>query len=114
MHLPPDLQRAQQAIAKPEVQAMIERLSAHGLGVYMLHAHCADCSFTALADDMIQIESEQYVMFEHIDTPRPAQSVAVGWRWLGGRVQTFAECYCWGPPPPTAPRMKELTQFMTC
>ena len=36
--LPPELQRAQQAISKPDVIAMMKALAGYGLGVCMPHA----------------------------------------------------------------------------
>ena len=92
---PPAMKTAQDAIHRPEVQAMLRRLSDFQLGVFMPHMHDElTGDFRSLPDDIIQVESGLQVSF------RPADAVArqadrflpVGWMWRAGASAPVAAC----------------------
>jgi hypothetical protein len=93
--LPIALRTAQEAIHFPEVQEMLRRLSAHGLGIFMPHMHDERTGeFQPLADQVIQVESALEVSFQ------PAAEIAmqtdrlvpVGWVWRAGALTTATAC----------------------
>ena len=95
--LPPDLQRAQCAIAKPEVIAMMKALADYGLGVCMPHAHAETASgFAALPLGMVSVERNQTVTFEPTDAAASGTRIPVAWRYEtdANGVACVAECGC--------------------
>jgi hypothetical protein len=69
---------AHRAIQEPDVQDMLRRLSAYGLGIFMPHMHTETEDSAPLPRGMVQVESNLQVSF------RPAAEAAgdaVGWIW---------------------------------
>jgi hypothetical protein len=94
--LPPDLQRAQDSIALPEVQEMLEKLSHYNLGVFMPHMHDDDTGeFLPLRNGVTQVEDGLKVSFqpEEACVDRPGRSyMPVGWFWQAGGAKAEAKC----------------------
>jgi hypothetical protein len=93
--LPPALRVAQEAIHFPEVQEMLRKLSAYGLGIFMPHRHDElTGEFQPLPDRLVQVESGLAVTF------RPEEQIAgqaefflpVGWLWRAGSATPSAVC----------------------
>ncbi len=93
--LPPALRTAQEATHLPEVQEMLRRLSAHGLGIFMPHMHDEETGdFLPLPDQVVQVESGLAVSFQ------PSSEVAlqagrflpVAWVWRNGMSMTASAC----------------------
>ena len=84
---PPELRTAQNAIALPEVQEMLRKLSHYNLGIYMPHMHDDRTgAFQPLPAGLTQVENGLKVSFEpaeHVDGPARSY-VPVGWFWLDG------------------------------
>ena len=93
--LPPALRTAQAAILLSEVQEMLRRLSAHGLGICMPHMHDEQTGeFQPLAEELVQVESGLEVSFQptaeiskHSDHFLP-----VAWIWRDGAQVLSAVC----------------------
>ncbi len=93
--LPPALRTAQAAIHLSEVQEMLRRLSAHGLGICMPHMHDEQTGeFQPLAEELIQVESGLEVSLQptaeiakHSDRFLP-----VAWVWREGAQVPSAVC----------------------
>lgn len=66
------------AIQEPEVQDMLKRLSAYGLGIFMPHMHTDTGDFVDLPRGMVQVEDNLKVSFQ---TRSEASGSAVGWVW---------------------------------
>ena len=93
--LPPALRTAQAAMQSAEVQEMLRRLSAHGLGICMPHMHDANTGeFQPLGRQLMQVESGLEVSFQ------PAAEIAtqagsflpVAWVWRDGMSMPSAVC----------------------
>ncbi len=93
--LPPALRTAQAAMQSAEVQKMLRRLSAHGLGICMPHMHDEKTGeFQPLPDRLVQVEAGLEVSF------RPATEIAtqagrflpVAWFWRDGMSMPSAVC----------------------
>ena len=93
--LPPALRAAQEAIALPEVQAMLCRLAEYKLGIFMPHMHDEQTGeFKPLPDEVTQVESGLEVSFQ------PSEEIAnqtdrflpVGWFWRAGASTPSAVC----------------------
>jgi len=88
--LPGEMRTAQEAIHRPEIQAMLRELSQHGLGIFMPHAHEAETgSFQPLPEGVTQVEDDLKISFR-----RQAELIAegdrsylpVGWVWRDGET----------------------------
>ena len=93
--LPPALRAAQAAMQSADVQEMLRRLSAHGLGICMPHMHDENTGeFQPLARQLMQVESGLEVSFQ------PAAEIAtqagrflpVAWVWRDGMSMPSAVC----------------------
>lgn len=94
--LPERLAQAQAAVALPEVQEMIRKLSAYNLGVMMLHGHDEQTGhFTEFPAGKLQVESDLKVTFEDAESVRARMDefVEVGWTWQGDAVTGMAMCH---------------------
>lgn len=88
----PMIEKAQQAIAQPEVQEMLKKLSEYGLGVFMPHMHDSETgNFVPLPTEMVSVERDLQVSFHHISDPEVASSRPVGWVWSNA-IQTAIVC----------------------
>ncbi len=101
--LPPALRTAQAAMQLADVQEMLRRLSAHGLGICMPHMHDERTGdFLSLPDDVTQVEAGLEVSFQ------PAAEIAnqadrflpVAWLWRAGAVTAAAACEMVEPDSP--------------
>lgn len=93
--LPEPLQRAQAAVALPEVVAAMQMLAKHGLGICMPHAHSAERDFDVLPVGMVQVERNQIVTFETADTAQAMTRIPVAWRYEEANgVARVTECGC--------------------
>jgi hypothetical protein len=92
--LPPELQKAQEALRLPEVQDMLRKLSAYNLGVFMPHQHDEETGrFDVLPDDTVQVEMGLKVSFKPAKLcSDPARFVPVGWVWHDDGVHASAMC----------------------
>lgn len=88
---------AQRAIELPEVQEMIRRLAAYGLGVCLPHMHDAAGNMLPLPEGVLQVEDDLHVSFvpaEQVkDTPDTAY-VPVGWGWSAQANQAGPQIVC--------------------
>jgi hypothetical protein len=89
------LEMANEAVNKPEVQAMIKELSKHGLGVFIPHAHTS-AGFAPLPSDTVQLESNLKVSFVKRGDPMLKDAAAVGWVWDANKSRIVAACACRG------------------
>ena len=93
--LPTALRTAQAAMQSAEVQEMLRRLSAHGLGICMPHMHDENTGeFRPLPDRLTQVEAGLAVSFQptaeiatHIGRFLP-----VAWVWRDGMSMPSAVC----------------------
>ena len=93
--LPKSMLAAQAAICLPEVQEMLQRLSAYGLGVFMPHMHDAITGrFQPLGDELMQVETDLEVSFRPIDEveKQAGRYLPVGWCWRAGAASPVAAC----------------------
>lgn len=94
--LAPALQLAQDSIALPEVQEMLEKLSHYNLGVFMPHMHDDETGgFAPLTAGLTQVEDGLKVSFQPEDAcvDEPGRSyVPVGWFWHGRGAKAEAKC----------------------
>ena len=93
--LPLALRTAQAAIQSAEVQEMLRRLSAHGLGICMPHMHDEETGeFQPLAHQLLQVEAGLAVSFQPAaDIAKHAgQFVPVAWVWRDGMSMPSAVC----------------------
>jgi hypothetical protein len=93
--LPQPLRAAQEAIQFPEVQEMLRRLSAHGLGIFMPHMHDEQTGeFEPLPDQVMQVESGLEVSFRPMqDIERQSERfLPVGWFWRAGEPVPLTAC----------------------
>ncbi len=93
--LPPLIMAAQAAIHLAEVQDMLRRLSAYGLGICMPHMHDElTGNFAPLSPGVMQVESGLKVSFESAgDVATRAETyVPVGWAWRDGVPMAVAAC----------------------
>ena len=93
--LPPALRTAQAAMQSAEVQEMLRRLSAHGLGICMPHMHDENTGeFQPLPDQLMQVESGLEVSFQptaEIKT-QAGRFLPVAWVWRDGMSMPSAVC----------------------
>jgi hypothetical protein len=82
------VENAQRAIQEPEVQDMLKRLSAYGLGIYLPHMHTDTVDFAPLPRGMVQVENNLEVSFQ---SRSEARGDAVGWVW-DNQAQVAATC----------------------
>ncbi len=93
--LPPALITAQAAMQSAEVQEMLRRLSAYGLGICMPHMHDeATGEFQPLPDEIMQIEAGLAVSFQPTaEIARQAgRFLPVAWVWRDGVSMPSAVC----------------------
>ena len=93
--LPPTLSTAQAAIQLPEVQDMLRRLSAFGLGIFMPHQHDeATGEFLPLPADVMQVERGLAVSFQRLDeiANQTASYLPVGWLWRADAPTVASAC----------------------
>ncbi len=93
--LPPALRAAQEATQLPEVQEMLRRLSAHGLGIFMPHMHDEQTGdFQPLADQVVQVESGLEVSFQTSAEValQAGRFLPVAWVWRDGMTMTASAC----------------------
>lgn len=93
--LPPALITAQAAMQSAEVQEMLRRLSAYGLGICMPHMHDeATGEFQPLPDEIMQVEAGLEVSFQ--PTAKIARQAGrflpVAWVWRDGVSMPSAVC----------------------
>ena len=91
----PAVRRAQTAMQRPEVQAMLRRLSEFDLGIFMPHQHDEQTGdFQPLPNDVLQVESGCHVSFRNRDeiACQTDRFLPVAWRWLDGALATAATC----------------------
>ena len=95
LRLPPALRAAQAAMQSAEVQEMLRRLSAHGLGICMPHMHDANTGeFQPLACQLVQVEAGLAVSFQptaEIAT-QADRYLPVAWVWRDGVSMPSAVC----------------------
>lgn len=76
------IEKAHKAIANPEVQELIKKLSVHGLGVFMPHMHDLKTGdYAPLTKGMVAVEKDLQVSFHLSSSKEVAESRAVGWIW---------------------------------
>ena len=93
--LPPALRTGQAAIHLPEVQAMLRRLSAYELGIFMPHRHDERTGeFQSLPDEVVQVESGMEVSFQPFAkiANHAERFLPVGWLWRAGASTVAAAC----------------------
>ena len=92
--LPQELSRAQSAINLPEVQEMLQKLSAFNLGIFMPHRHEDETgAFEVLPQGIIQLEDGLRVSFvEEHTISDPESYVPVGWVWNNNGAVSSAMC----------------------
>jgi len=92
--LPQELSRAQSAINLPEVQEMLQKLSAFNLGIFMPHRHEDETgAFEVLPPGIIQLEDGLRVSFvEEHTIADPESYVPVGWVWNENGAVSSAMC----------------------
>jgi hypothetical protein len=92
--LPQELSRAQSAINLPEVQEMLQKLSAFNLGIFMPHRHEDETgAFEVLPQGIIQLEDGLRVSFvEEHTIADPESYVPVGWVWNENGAVSSAMC----------------------
>ncbi len=93
--LPPSLRTAQAAMQSADVQEMLRRLSAHGLGICMPHMHHeVTGEFQPLAHQLLQVESGLAVSFQPVTeiAKRAGHFMPVAWVWRDGMPMPSAVC----------------------
>ena len=93
--LPPALRTAQAAMQSGEVQEMLRRLSAHGLGIFMPHMHDENTGeFQPLARQLMQVESGLEVSFQPTSeiTTQAGRFLPVAWVWRDGMSMPSTVC----------------------
>jgi hypothetical protein len=95
--LPQELRIAQEAIHLPEVQAMLQKLSAYNLGICMPHVHDDRTGeFLPRPQDIIQVETDLEVSFQpaHVVLDHPETHLPVGWMWQDEQAQPMWAMAC--------------------
>lgn len=87
--------KARQAVDSPEVQAIIQQLGKHGLGIFIPHAHTSE-GFVPLPRDVVSMESDLKVSFVTTDDPILDDATVVGWVWDSDAMRVVAGCACRG------------------
>jgi hypothetical protein len=93
--LPPALRSAQAAMQSAEVQEMLRRLSAHGLGICMPHLHDENTGeFQPLPARLVQVEAGLAVSFQPTAeiTKQAGRFLPVAWVWRDGMSTPSAVC----------------------
>jgi len=78
-----------------EVQEMLRRLSAHGLGICMPHMHDEKTGdFLPLPDQLMQVEAGMAVSFQPTAeiTEQAGRFLPVAWVWRDGMSMPSAAC----------------------
>lgn len=90
--LSPDMvQAAKEAIETPEIQEILKRLAAHGLGVFLPHMHTSTGQFAPLPSDTVALETNLQVSFVPATDASLTDAVPVGWIWDESTKQVM-EC----------------------
>mgnify|MGYP006865168162 CR=1 FL=1 len=89
------LAKAHRAMEEPEVQEMLQKLSAYGLGIFMPHQHDEQTGdYRPLPSGKVAVERNLQVTFEDASSGVMETCSAVGWQW-DGDVKAAAACvYC--------------------
>ena len=87
------IEQAYKAVKTPEIQAIIQKLSEHGLGVFIPHQH-ENGVVRPLDPDTVQFESNLEVSFVARDDPRLKNSSIIAWTWNKDRARVSAACAC--------------------
>jgi hypothetical protein len=87
--------QAQEAVQKPEVQALIRELAKYGLGAFMPHTHTPE-GFAPLPQDIVQLEGDLKVSFVPRNDDRLVGAAPVGWVWDETGARVAAACFCTG------------------
>jgi hypothetical protein len=86
------VEKAHTAIAKPEVQELMKKLSEHGLGVFMPHMHDPETGdYVPLPKGMVSVEKDLQVSFHSSASKEVTDARAVGWIW-DQTTQTAMAC----------------------
>jgi hypothetical protein len=92
--LPPELQKAQDAIDLPEVQEMLKALAKYNLGIAMPHKHDAVTgAFQLMEENEIQVETDLQVSFVEETNIDMSNYVPVGWVWNDNGIKAEKKCY---------------------
>ena len=93
--MPAALRTAQAAMQSAEVQEMLRRLAAHGLGICMPHMHDEKTGeFQPLSDQLTQVEAGLAVSFQPTAeiTTHAGRFLPVAWVWRDGMSMPSAVC----------------------
>jgi len=93
--LPPALRIAQPAMRSAEVQEMLRKLSARGLGICMPHMHDENTGeLQPLPDQLMQVEAGLKVSFQATAevTGQAGRFLPVAWVWRDGRPMPSSVC----------------------
>lgn len=82
---------AERSIQSAEVQELMQRLAAYGLGVFAPHMHTSDNDLVPLPRGVIQFEADLRVSFPSEDDPQVEGALPVGWVWDEG-VRVVGRC----------------------
>ena len=85
------IQNAINAVARPDVQAIIQELAKHGLGVCVPHMHSDAEGFAQLPSDIVAVEENLVVSFKARDEVKGA--IPVAWRW-DNELKAVQLCQC--------------------
>jgi len=89
--LPGSMQKAQRAVANPEVQDIIKKLAEYNLGVCMPHMHITEGKFVKLPTGTISLEKEsEFIPESEADS---SNTLPVAWRWKDGSVIVAGSCH---------------------
>jgi len=92
-YLPAELQLAQSAIEKPEIQEILKTLSKYNLGITMPHKHNeATGDFELLQENEMQIEEDLSVSFMLKEEASKINAVPVSWMWSENAVTPSQQC----------------------
>ena len=93
--LPAALRAAQAAMQSAEVQEMLRRLSAYGLGICMPHMHDANTGeLQPLPNQFMQVEAGLEVSFQPTAevTKQASRFLPVAWVWRDGGAMPSTVC----------------------
>jgi hypothetical protein len=90
--LPTELQVAQAAIEKPEIQAMLKELAKYNLGITMPHKHNEAGEFEVLNENEMQMENDLSVSFIPRTEAAQISSIPVSWMWSANAVNPSQQC----------------------
>jgi hypothetical protein len=95
LRLPPALRTAQAAMQSAEVQELLRRLSARGMGICMPHMHDENTGeFQPLPDQLMQLEAGLDVSFQPTAevTKQEGRFLPLAWLWRDGMSMASAVC----------------------